>query len=112
MSHFLYAIGPARARGDEPQLIKIGHTNNIERRLIALQVGCPIALTLKKSWRFARRASVIDLEKHCHARFIAERKHGEWFDVTLEVVSEFVDQHSAHRGKHYSITMDEFLMRA
>ncbi|WP_153448749.1 GIY-YIG nuclease family protein [Vibrio algicola] len=55
------------------KLIKIGRTNDIKRRITALQcgIGIPLDILLLVSG---------DREKECHQKFSEFRTHGEWFD--------------------------------
>lgn len=64
-------------------LVKIGKTNNLTKRLAALQCGSPVKLKLLS----ARRE---DIEAQLHMQFAARRSHGEWFnpDATLMTLIE------------------------
>jgi len=58
----------------ENGLIKIGITDDLEKRLRVLQDGSPVALTLLLAVPGTARQ-----EGTLHGRFIDERSHGEWF---------------------------------
>ncbi len=64
---FLYFI----ASGDT---VKIGTTNDIEKRLGALQTSSPVPLQLLASVTGDR-----DMERALHRAFIGYRESGEWF---------------------------------
>lgn len=69
--------------------IKIGYTNDLARRLGALQTGCPHPLTV---------LGVIDpgepeMEMALHSKFSQHRSSGEWFAPTEEIV-EYISQNA------------------
>ncbi|MFJ1827448.1 GIY-YIG nuclease family protein [Streptomyces sp. NPDC088178] len=65
-----YAIGDATA-----DQVKIGFTQNVEKRLKGLQTGHHA--DLRVLWQGAGGAA---MEAHLHARFARRRIRGEWFD--------------------------------
>ena len=77
--------------GDTNQY-KIGITNNLNRRLQEIQLGCPYELKIIKIWTHYNREIIEKYERVLH-RFFTEcgcriRKNGEWFtlakpDITL-----------------------------
>lgn len=74
--YFIQCTGPGGP-------IKIGHTKVVERRLSALQMGCPWALTL------IGHVAVDDgvaIEEQLHYRFAKTRVRGEWFAATAELL--------------------------
>lgn len=73
---WLYAI--LRADTNE---IKIGFSRNVDRRFRLLQAshGAPLELIGKV------RGTVVD-EQYIHTRFASERKMGEWFNATPEIL--------------------------
>lgn len=66
-------------------LIKIGKSGNVATRLPLLQCGSPVPLTL-----LGTRRGYTELEAALHARFADKHSHGEWFDVTLAEIEEFL----------------------
>lgn len=81
----VYLIGSP----DSP-LVKIGWSDNPERRLRDLQAGSPVPLQLLAVFDGGH---VIEAELHC--RFADRRMHGEWFDLgpdPVEAVRPFVTQ--------------------
>ena len=62
--------------------IKIGTTNNPQKRLSELQVGCPFKLNLLQS--FASCAPKAD-EKRLHDLLHKRRVRGEWFRFTARM---------------------------
>lgn len=55
---------------------KIGHTNNIKKRIEQLQTGCPIVLNLLF---YAEVSDSKDSETKLHEKFWDKRFNGEWF---------------------------------
>ncbi|MGA5873932.1 GIY-YIG nuclease family protein [Streptomyces cinereoruber] len=79
----MYLIGST-----ESPLVKIGWTDNPERRLRNLQTGSPVPLTV-----LALFEGGAIVERELHHRFADKRRHGEWFDLgpdPVKVVSPFV----------------------
>ncbi|MFF4732862.1 GIY-YIG nuclease family protein [Streptomyces mirabilis] len=79
----VYLIGSP----DSP-LVKIGWSDNPERRLRDLQSGSPVALQLLAVYEGGHY-----VEAELHRRFADKRVHGEWFDLgpdPVAVVSPFV----------------------
>lgn len=66
-------------------LIKIGKTRNVDLRLSMLQTGSASKLTVAHVFNE-------DIERKLHKKFNNVRKHGEWFDVSLNEVIEFVEK--------------------
>ncbi|MEU2415144.1 GIY-YIG nuclease family protein [Streptomyces sp. NPDC013099] len=69
-------------------LVKIGCTDNPERRLRHLQTGSPLPLQL-----LALFEGGYLVEAELHRRFADKRRHGEWFGLgpdPVEAVSPFV----------------------
>lgn len=70
---FVYVIGGGG-------LYKIGASQNVEHRLIDLQVGSPVPLKVVcviKTTQYTH----ISLERALHRRLVDKRRHGEWFDL-------------------------------
>lgn len=61
--------------------IKIGVTNDWERRLLALRAGSPLLIELLALVRGGR-----EFEAECHQRFAHYRSHYEWFHVCDEIL--------------------------
>ncbi|WP_327259821.1 MULTISPECIES: GIY-YIG nuclease family protein [unclassified Streptomyces] len=79
----MYLIGSP----DSP-LVKIGWTDNPERRLRHLQTGSPVPLRLLAIFE---GGNIVEAE--LHRRFADKRRHGEWFDLgpdPVGAVSPFV----------------------
>ena len=60
--------------------IKIGTTNNLMRRLMVLQIGCPLPVSLEVAILGGAK-----LEKAIHDRFLPYRRHGEWFHAADDI---------------------------
>ncbi|MGW3303983.1 GIY-YIG nuclease family protein [Streptomyces rubiginosohelvolus] len=69
MTTRVYLIG-----SPESPLVKIGWTDNPERRLRDLQTGSPVPLQLLTAFE-----GNAELEGALHAHFADQRMHGEWF---------------------------------
>jgi len=70
----------------ENGLIKIGYTYNVRHRLRGLRACSPLKLELLLVLDGDRIS-----EKAFHKRFAKDRKHGEWFFPSVELLS-FIDQ--------------------
>lgn len=78
MISFIYMIAPS-----EKPPIKIGRADNVDSRLISLQVGNPAELFILARfpvpWASAQR-----VEREVHQRLEEKRRRGEWFDVSAD----------------------------
>lgn len=75
--------------GVKTGLVKIGRTTcAVKTRLTAMQIGSPDALRL---------LAVIDadVEGWFHREFACYRKHGEWFELPLDVVQAIENKENA-----------------
>lgn len=63
-------------------LIKIGRTESLKRRLVGLQSSCPVQLKLIAAIR-----APAGTETLFHWIFSASRAHGEWFLPTVELLN-------------------------
>ena len=82
---YIYFIGCARARA-----VKIGFTqSDPERRVKALQTGCPAELEL-----LAYTPGTIDEEQRLHAAFTPLAMRGEWFysDAKLPDLIRYISE--------------------
>lgn len=78
-------------------LVKIGWTDNPERRLRHLQTGSPVPLKLLALFEGGHI-----VEAELHRRFADKRQHGEWFDLGQDpvgVVSPFVKSAQAEESE-------------
>lgn len=71
-------------------LVKIGTTTDIDRRVRTMQTGLPLTLSVLWTCEGGR-----DLERALHDKFRVHNRRGEWFDLTslgdpVAVVSEAV----------------------
>lgn len=72
-------------QGELTGLIKIGLSNNVQKRLNNIQGSPPDRIrVLAIDWRNADRGHV---EAELHQRFRASRAHGEWFEPTPELLA-------------------------
>lgn len=80
--------------GGEEGAIKIGVSIAPVERLIAMQMGCPIKLSI-----LAKVEGAVVLEKKYHARFGEHRSHGEWFHRHPDILAEIARlNRKARRG--------------
>lgn len=76
--HFIYIIAPEHGLGH----VKIGYTNNVQRRLTELQTGHPERLKVFYTKEVSGKKKASLLEERAHKRLVGKRMVGEWFDVT------------------------------
>ncbi len=69
--------------GGETGPVKIGFTDNLERRLKALQAASPVMLSV-----LATTGGGIFAELAYHERFADDRLHGEWFNRSPSILAE------------------------
>ncbi|MFJ2854422.1 GIY-YIG nuclease family protein [Streptomyces rubiginosohelvolus] len=74
---YLYLISSANS-----PLVKIGWSDNPERRLRDLQTGSPVSLQL-----LAVFEGGAVMEAELHRRLGDKRRHGEWFDLGPDPVA-------------------------
>lgn len=77
MSYFIYVIGP------KTPPVKIGITNNCEKRLMNLQTGNDEKLYVHHSEPVDRNLARV-FEGIIHRQLNYKCTHGEWFDITPE----------------------------
>lgn len=82
-------------QSDAHELVKIGVTNNVKKRIESIQIGCPCPLVLagiitKATWDAARA-----LESRLHRHFAEQRVRGEWFRLDSNTVAEIIEQENA-----------------
>lgn len=68
----------------EQKICKIGFSEKPEKRLRGIQTGCPYRIKLINK--------IIGLpadEKYLHRKFVSNKLHGEWFDLTDEILNHF-----------------------
>lgn len=63
--------------------IKIGFTNNVERRLSGLQTGCANPLNIIAKLPFKSKAAASRYERELHDQFSPYRLTGEWFSKRI-----------------------------
>jgi hypothetical protein len=74
----------------ELKLIKIGVTNDTQRRVVSMQTLSPDHLAVL-GVEFCHKGGA--LEGRLHQRFEAYRQHGEWFYPAPEILA-YVDEHT------------------
>jgi len=67
--------------------IKIGKSNNVDKRLDSLQTGNPRKLTLMASIKCKTPNDALRLEKKLHIKFKKENIRGEWFSGLINLNS-------------------------
>jgi len=87
MHMFLYIA--AEYEGDKPtSYVKIGSTINLEKRLAALQHASPREIRFVSTYP----QHSIDIEREIHNGLKPHRVRGEWFRISIEQVTFFVEQ--------------------
>lgn len=79
--YFVEAVGLDR--------VKIGHTDNLSRRLRTLRGNCPVSLKVLAVIRGSRQEETV-----LHRRFAAARVHCEWFQLTFALKKAIVGMRS------------------
>ena len=82
----LYAIK------SDTSYVKVGISANPKGRLTELQVGHPGELTLEAWWVFADEGRAPEVEAAVHGLLASKRVRGEWFNATLQEVSDAVEK--------------------
>ena len=72
----------------ENGLTKVGHSSNVEHRLQGLVTGSPIILTLSHVIETDRHK---EIEHVLHQRFAAQRRHGEWFELSDDDITAITE---------------------
>lgn len=81
MTGHVYYIGSL-----ETLRVKIGYTSrSLDQRLRALQTGSPTKLGV-----LAWHVGTPELEREIHERFEADRLHGEWFDLSEDLLDHML----------------------
>jgi hypothetical protein len=76
-SFYVYVVQEVKASATAP--IKIGVSNDIERRVACLQTCNPRKLELKASFGPMRKLDAYDLERHMHGELARYWLRGEWY---------------------------------
>lgn len=89
---------------------KIGYTNNLRERLLALQHAAPWPLRIVRAVLGSQ-----GLELRAHAYFRTARIHGEWFEIGRRRIHEFAD--AVERGEepganHWTVKRSEAKRRS
>ncbi len=71
---------------DSCVMVKIGHANDVQKRIRDLQVGSPLILGL-----IMAENGGSNREKQLHAYFRDSRCHGEWFALSQRMVDYVMD---------------------
>lgn len=69
-------------------MAKIGITQDVPKRLRAIQVGSPWPVDLVRSWEVTDHRKV---ERRAHERLAYARESGEWFRVPCQIAVEAVE---------------------
>jgi hypothetical protein len=71
-------------------LVKVGISENIKDRLLALQEASPTNLSLYLHIEARDRYHAREIEQRAHAALAASRHHGEWFKVKPHIAAQAV----------------------
>lgn len=77
-TNYVYVIGATGGLGP----VKVGITNDLERRLSQIQSGSPVKLSVIYYLRLATTANVRGIEQAVHRELARDHAHGEWFNVS------------------------------
>ncbi len=72
-------------------LVKIGITDNVKKRVAALNLSSPVPISLIYSW-FVKDAA--DIERRLHVHFHSKRIRGEWFDLSEDDIQWIISNFS------------------
>lgn len=62
---------------------KIGHSNNVQRRIETMQTGCPYEITIVCLFAYDIEQTAREMETRLHNRFRRARIRGEWFKYSV-----------------------------
>ena len=97
--------------------IKIGITNDVNKRLTSIRTSTPFEVTLVASWKFCEN-SVYSIEQYIHKKYKDSNVKLEWFKLTekqvLEIVSslsndKLVKELAGAEAKSHAAKMDSLL---
>lgn len=72
-------------------LMKIGYTNNVDKRLFSLQTGNPRILTCVFSYAIENKQLAQQIEKLCHSRYNNNKINGEWFSgINISDIKQYI----------------------
>lgn len=72
--------------------VKVGITNNVDKRIKSLQTGCPTKITVFAIKKKQSRKLAKQLESEIHTELRAFRVMGEWFLFNETVQKAIVDK--------------------
>ncbi len=78
--------------------IKIGKAGNPEKRMLDLQVGCPVKLEMLGTIQCRDSKEATKTERAMHKRFKSRRAIGEWFLFSHDAKSEVRGLIANHQG--------------
>lgn len=80
----LYIIS---SKSGEKTVLKIGITNDLDKRLKSIQTGNPEKISLVHQEEIPSYINIIEFERWLHSVFGNKRKTGEWFsDLSIKEV--------------------------
>lgn len=100
--HYVYFIGPLRTRTaflmckplvQRDHDIKIGISDDPDKRLKSIQTGSAEKLGIWAFMEFESRDAALEAEGVLHSTFQRARRSGEWFRLTREL-SDFIYKHA------------------
>jgi hypothetical protein len=75
---YVYVLGGFNLRG-EVKALKIGVTDDVERRIKELQTGQILEIRMIAAWDARSRKQAFAAESEAHARYKKAQMRGEWF---------------------------------
>jgi hypothetical protein len=75
--------------------VKVGYSNNVEKRRLSLETGCPLELRVWKTVSCMSERDARDLEIWFHKKLKARGAHAraEWFNLSPEQVADIVGEY-------------------
>lgn len=84
---FIYIISQVKHQNGP---VKIGISDNPQKRLKQIQTGHPEKIEIKHLEEISTRRKTLELEKNLHRDFSIYRSHGEWFNMNVDEAIGFL----------------------
>lgn len=86
-SFYLYFIVTEEDKEYPYRFVKIGITTDLNSRIAAVQVGCPLRLEFYSAYLMQSNTLALLVEKSLHRKFSASHTSGEWFKLTSLIIN-------------------------
>ena len=84
--------------------VKIGHSNNPDKRLGSIRNGSSTRVELVKAWEMSRDAA-LNMETEAHALLSYARVSGEWFKVSTTYAEAVLNALASPTGDAFSLAL-------